>query len=175
MRPLTDRQSLFVREYLVDLNATKAAERAGYSPRSASRQAVDLLRKPQVAAAVQHEMDKRGRRTAITADKVLAEIAKLGFSDVRGMFDEQGRLRAIKDLPDDLAAAIASFEVVSQRVPGSDPVEIEHVAKVKLWDKRGSLELLGKHLKLFTERIEVEATSRVYVLPPEPQRGAGDA
>lgn len=152
---LTPKQQAFVREYLVDLNATKAAIRAGYSGRNADKIGSQLLGKTRIQAEIQAAMDKRVERTEIDQDRVLGEIAKLAFADIRKVFDQAGNLLPVHMLPDEIAASISSIEVVTSRIPGSDPVEVEHTAKIKFWDKRGSLELLGKHLKLFVDRIEV--------------------
>ena len=152
---LTNKQKAFVKEYLVDLNATQAAIRAKYSKKTAGAIGEENLKKPDIAKAIQAEMDKRGKRTEITADKVLQELAKLGFADIRNVFNEHGQLLPIHMLPAEVAASISSIEVVTTRIPGSDPVEVEHTSKIKFWDKRGSLELLGKHLKLFTDKVEI--------------------
>lgn len=153
-KELTPKQAMFVKEYLIDLNATQAAIRAGYSPKRADAIGHENLRKPVIDVAIQEAMDIRAEKTGITADKVLQEIAKLSFSDVRGLFDEDGRLLPVHMLPDSIAASVSSVEVVTTRVPGTEPVQVEHTSKIKFWDKRGSLELLGKHLKLFTDKIE---------------------
>lgn len=152
---LNNKQKSFVREYLVDLNATQAAIRAKYSKKSAYSIGEENMRKPEIAKSIQAEMDKRGKRTEITADKVLQELAKLGFADIRNVFNENGQLLPVHMLPPEVAASISSIEVVTTRIPGSDPVEVEHTSKIKFWDKRGSLELLGKHLKLFTDKVEL--------------------
>ncbi len=81
--PLNDRQARFVAEYLVDLNATQAAIRAGYSPPSARTQAADLLPNPNLAAAIAEAQAARGRRTEVTADRVVLELARVAFGDPR--------------------------------------------------------------------------------------------
>lgn len=151
---LTPKKLMFVQEYLKDLNATQAAIRAGYSEKTAGQQGDRLLKDVQVATLVQEAMDKRSVETGITAKRVLEETARLAFSDLRRLFDEHGNLRPLHELDDATAAGIASFEVVTKRVPGAEPAEVEHVAKVKMWDKGKSLELLGRHLKLFTDKVE---------------------
>lgn len=106
-----------------------------------------LLRKPGIAELVQELREKRAARTGITADRVLEEIGRLAFSDLRKVFDENGRLRPLSTLDDTAAAAIASLEVVTKTVPvGDEAVDIEHVHKIKVWDKPRSLELLARHL-----------------------------
>jgi phage terminase small subunit len=161
MKPkaLTPKQAAFVREYLIDLNATQAAIRAGYSPKTSEEQGYQLLRKTSVKAEIQAAMDKRAAKTEVNSDRVLNEITKLAFADIRKVFDESGNLLPVHMLPDEIAASISSIEVVTSKIPGSDPVEVEHTAKIKFWDKRGSLEMLGRHLKLFTDKIEVDVTA----------------
>lgn len=77
---LTPKQQVFVREYLVDLNATQAAVRAGYSERSAAERGYELRQKPSVAAAIEVGMTDRGRRTDWTADKVLLELGVIAMN-----------------------------------------------------------------------------------------------
>ena len=151
---LTPKQQMFVAEYLVDLNATQAAIRAGYSKHTAKSVGHENLTKPYIAEAVQLAQAERAQRVEVSQDVVLKELLKLALSDVRGLFDDNGRLLPVHMLPDNIAAAVSSVEVVTSRIPGSDPVEVEHTSKIKFWDKRGSLELLGRHLKLFTDKVE---------------------
>jgi|SRR6185503_13120087 len=153
---LTDKQAMFVQEYIVDLNATQAAIRAGYSEESASVIGCENLTKPYIQAAVQKAMDLRSERVQITADRVLVELAKIGFADVRDMFTDSDQIKCVKNLPDDIAAAVQSIEIVTRPdgVDENGDKTVEHIHKIKLADKKSSLELLGKHLKLFADRIE---------------------
>jgi hypothetical protein len=89
-RKLTDRQRLFAREYLVDLNATRAAIRAGYSQASASQRGWALRRHPEVAARIEAAMADRSEAVGITAERVLCELARLGFANIRDYFDGGG-------------------------------------------------------------------------------------
>lgn len=154
---LTAKQRRFADEYLIDLNATAAYKRAGYAAEgnSAEVNASRLLSNAKVAEYIQAAMDERSQETKIDANKVLSEIGKLAFADIRKVFDSEGRLLPIHQLPDEIAASISSIEVVTSRVPGGEPADVEHTSKIKFWDKRGSLELLGKHLKLFTDKTEL--------------------
>lgn len=151
MRELTGKQKRFVEEYLCDLNATQAAIRAGYSAKTAEVVGYENLRKPQIAAAIQAEMDKRSARTEMTQDAVLLELRKLASSDIRKVFDDQGRLLPVHMLPDDIAPAVSSVKVTTSRVPGTDPVEVEFTTEVKFWDKPKAIDLAGKHLMLWKE------------------------
>lgn len=155
--PLNERQALFAQEYIVDLNATQAAIRAGYSESTAGSQGHDLLKIPEIQAAIQKAMDLRAERVGITADRVLVELARMGFADIRHIFTASGQLRDIASLPDEVAAAVSQVEVVTKPSADVDKEgnrEIEYVHKIKLADKRSSLELLGKHMKLFADRVE---------------------
>lgn len=151
---LTTKQSVFVQEYLVDLCATKAAIRAGYSKKSAMEIGYENLRKPQIQTAIQKAMAERSERTKITIDMVVAELAKPGFIDIRKIFTPAGNLISPADLPADVAAAIQSIEVVvrptGERDEDDNPI-VEHVHKIRFHDKIKSLELIGKHLGMFND------------------------
>ncbi len=156
MSKLTNKQKTFVEEYLVDLNATQAAKRAGYSKKTAKQMGTENLSKPVIQEAIAIAMDARSRRTEITADRVLQELAKLGFSNIQGIFTEAEQLKAISALPEEIAASIQSIEVVVRPTYEEDDEGnkiVEHIHKIKLADKRGPLELLGKHLVLFSDKI----------------------
>jgi phage terminase small subunit len=149
------KQKIFADEYLVDLNQTRAYIAAGYSEKGAAQSASALLRNPKVAAYIETKLEKRSEKLGITAERVLAEIAKLAFLDPRKLFHESGNLKAITELDDDTAASIAGVdfeELYAGR--GDDRENIGRVAKIKIADKGINLERLGKHLKLFTDKVE---------------------
>lgn len=149
---LNARQVRFVEEYLVDFNATQAAIRAGYSKRTASEQGYDLLRKPQIAEAIQAKQRELSAKTGITVERVVQELARLAFSDIRKLYREDGSLKNPTELDDEAAAALAGVDVVelagAMKVGGEDGGQhaAMYVKKVKLWDKKGALETLLKHL-----------------------------
>lgn len=173
---LSPKQAKFVSEYLVDLNATQAAVRAGYSGKTAYSQGQRLLKHVEVAASVSKAQASRAERTEITADRVLAELAKIGFADVRKLFTPGGNLLPPSDMDDDTAATIASVEVVTRRLPGSGDdleeqghggalrrggAEVEYIHKIKSWDKLGALTQIGRHLGMFTDKVDLNATHTV--------------
>lgn len=152
---LTAKQRRFVGEYLIDLSATKAAIRAGYSAKTAHSAGPRLLEHVGVAKAIDEAMAQRAERTRITADRVLRELARIAFSDIRALFDEKGALRNVADLSDDEAAALAAVEVSEIfEGRGEDREHVGYLKKVKLWDKKGALELAMRHLGLLKERVE---------------------
>ena len=100
-------------------------------------------------------MDERSKRTKITSDRILEEIAKIGFSDIRNIFTEADNLHSVSALPDGIAACVQSVEVVTRQTGETDEdgnKKVEYVHKIRLADKLRGLELLGKHLVLFTEK-----------------------
>lgn len=108
---LTPKQAAFVREYLIDLNATQAAIRAGYSQKNADKIGPELLGKTRIKAEIQTVMDERAERLEITADRVLKEIAKLAFYDPRKLLKPDGTPRSIHELDDNTAAAVAGIRI----------------------------------------------------------------
>lgn len=149
---LTPKQAVFVEEYLVDLNATQAAIRAGYSSRTAHIIAGQLLDKTLVAEAVAKAKAERSRRTGISADRVLEELARIAFSDMGEFADWSGEQVTLR----------ASSEIDTRCV-----VEVKQTAKqfgadvgIKLHDKLGALNALAKHLGLLPEKHEHDITLR---------------
>ena len=156
---LTAKQAAFVREYLVDLNAAAAARRAGYSPKTSNVIACELLAKPNIQEAIQAEMSERAKRTEITADKVLKEFAKLAFFDPRKLFDEKGYPKDITELDDNTAAALAGLDVTQEVDPDSGTTS--YTKRYKLASKQAALDSLGRHLGMFLDRSEVNASVAV--------------
>lgn len=148
MRKLTPKQATFVSEYLLDLNATQAAIRAGYSKNRASEIGYQLLQKTTVQAAIQEAKEARSERIEVSADRVLQELIRLGTSNVKQLFDNRGNLLDIHEIDDNTAAAISSIEVVMEKGQEGNETTV-FTKKVRFWDKKGSLELIGKHLGIF--------------------------
>ena len=143
MAKLTAKQKKFVEEYLIDLNATQAAIRAGYSPNTAQEQSSRLLSNVMVKNEIDKAMAQRSRRTGISQDRVLRELAKIAFvnpNDVINFSDATVKMTSEENL-----AAIASVKV--KKIPGEygDATERE----IKLCDKLKALDLLGKHLGIY--------------------------
>jgi phage terminase small subunit len=156
---LNPKQARFVDEYLIDLNAKQAAIRAGYSERTAESQGSRLLSHAMVAAEVADRQVERSQRTGVTQDRVLEELARLAFSDVRAIFSEGGGLKHPGVLNDGAAAAIGAVEVVTKTIPlGNGEVDVEHTHKIKMWDKPRALEMLARHLGMFNDKLQVTVT-----------------
>jgi phage terminase small subunit len=150
---MTPKQQRFVQEYLLDLCATKAAIRAGYSRRSARAIGHENLTKPDIARAIHEAIAARGERTEISADQVVRELAAIAFADVRTLLDSDGRFRAIRDLDSMTATPLAAIEI---REIADEPGRL---LKVRLWNKLKALELLGRHFGVFSERDRLEGAA----------------
>jgi len=155
-------QTVFAREYLVDLNGAAAARRAGYKGTDHSMEVIAsrLLRAPAVAALIQAGMAKRAERTQITADRVLVELARIAFLDPADLFDAHGNPKPIADIPEHARHAIIGCDVVQlYEGAGQTKKQDGEVRKIKLADKVRALELLARHLGLIKDRVEVDITS----------------
>lgn len=147
-KALNPKQQQFVAEYLIDLNATQAAIRAGYSPKTAGVQGFDLLRKPEIAAAIESLRNEHAKNTGLTVERVLTEAMRLAFFDIRKLTDAEGNPIPINQLDDDTAAAIQGLELATERSRDEDGSGTL-VRKYKIADKNAALERLFKHLGLF--------------------------
>lgn len=145
---MTKKQKLFVEEYLIDLNATQAAIRAGYSPDTAGSIGGENLKKPEISAAIAKAMAERSRRTGINQDRILQEIAKLALVNIDDVVDlETGEIKESATKED--LACIQSIKI--------KPTEFGTEREIKFYDKKGSLEMAGKHLGMFKDKLELEA------------------
>ena len=135
---------------MVDLNATQAAIRAGYSPKNAQKIGSQLLDKTSVYSEIQRRMAQQSKRTGITADRVLRELAKIGFANSKNIIDpETGRIRP--GVSEDDMAAVASIKVKTSESDHGSSKERE----VKMMDKNRALELLGRHLGMWNDKLTV--------------------
>ena len=158
-KTLTPKQQRFGEEYLIDLNATQAAKRAGYSEKTAFRIGTENLHKPAIQVAIQEALQKRSDRTEITADSVLRELAVLAFSDMAHyvQFNEAGNiLLDFSQMPAGASRAIA--EVVQDEYVDGKGEEARTVKRTrfKLHGKQPALDSLAKHLGMYIERHAVE-------------------
>src|SRR6266853_5357370 len=159
---MTPKRERFVEEYLVYFNGTRAAIRAGYSPRTADVQAYDLLRNPQVQTFVEQGKAQQCTHLGLTRERVLNEIRRIATADIGECFDENGRLRPMKSLDPDTRAALASIKVLKTNIVSGDGSR-EEVHEVKLWDKLKALELAAKHLGMFNETVKHEGAVELVV------------
>lgn len=150
MANLTPKQQRFVEEYLIDLNATQAAIRAGYSEKSAQEIGAENLSKPMVAKAIQEALQERKERVQIDADYVLKRLVEIDQMDVLDIMDDDGNVKPLRDWPKIWRQYISNIETISM-----DDGE-GWLKKIKWPDKVKNLELLGKHISVgaFKDKVE---------------------
>jgi len=155
---LTAKQARFVDEYMVDLNATQAAIRAGYSAKTAADIGRQLLRKTPVAGAIAERQRAVSERTGVTAERVIEELAKIGFANMQDYMrvgSDGDPYLDFSALTRDQAAALSEVTVEDFKDGrGEDARDVRRV-KFKLHDKRAALVDLGKHLGLFKDKVEL--------------------
>ena len=142
---MTKKQKRFIEEYLIDLNATQAAIRAGYSSDTAYSIGNENMKKPEIKACIDKAMAERSRRTAVNADRVLMELAKVAFVNASDVIDADTATVKADALPEDTVA----IQSVKVKTFGEDGLERE----IKMADKLKALELLGKHLGMFKDKV----------------------
>lgn len=160
---MTAKQKRFCEEYLIDLNATQAAIRAGYSPESAQQIGTENLSKPVIRARIDTEIAERSRRTGVNADRVVQELAKIAFVKATDIIDPN--TATVRDsATEEDKACIAAVKFKSSSGESSDSVERE----IRMCDKLKALELLGKHLGMFTDKVNVSGGGVVQIVDDIP-------
>jgi phage terminase small subunit len=141
---LTSKQKRFCEHYLINLNASRAAIKAGYSPNGARVTGCRLLANPNIQAEIQRHIEQIAEKNMITVEKIIQEISRTAFFDPRDLFDKNGLLRDISDLPENVAQAISSFDVT--QISTSDG-GIERTKRIRLFDKLKALETLLRYIR----------------------------
>ncbi|HBN9516818.1 TPA: terminase small subunit [Pseudomonas aeruginosa] len=154
---LTKKQRLFVDEYLIDLNATQAAIRAGYSTRRATEIGYQLLQRPEVAQAIQAAMAERSKRTEVEADYVIRRLREIDEMDVLDILEDDGSFRSIRDWPRVWRQFLSGIEIAELFEGRGDDRRIAGVLrKVKWPDKLRNLELLSRHVGTESAALDLE-------------------
>ena len=143
----------FCREYVKDFNGTRAAIAAGFKEKAAYSQASRMLKNVKVQEFIARLSEGKAKKAKLNADDVLLELKKLALADLRVLFDEKGKLKDTKDWPDDISMAVSSVKIKESIHPVTRKVT-GHTKELKLWDKTKALELIGRHLKLYTDKVE---------------------
>jgi len=156
---LTPRQAKFVREYVKDLNGTRAAKDAGYAPGGddvvAASEAHRLLRTPKVYKELQRRITRIAERDELTADRVLRETRALAYSDVSHyLVDDRGNVELAPGAPPNAMAAVQS---IKRRTTTDKDGNVTREVEIKLWDKPGMVKLAGRYAAIsgFTDRTEL--------------------
>lgn len=165
---LKAKESIFVKEFCVDRNGTRAAKEAGFGSRGSGKKAAQvaanaaarMLKKSYIQAAIAANTSKMLAKADLKAEDVLKEIQKLAFVKLSGAYDEHGNLLSVHDMPEDVQAALSGLETEYKDFGNTV------VKKVKLADKVRSLEMLAKHFKLLTDLVESKVDAKVEVVDP---------
>lgn len=153
MAKLTDKQRRFVDEYLIDLNATQAAIRTGYSAKTAEQQGSRLLINVKVQQAISKKMAERSKRTGINQDRVVLELARIAFVKMTDVVDNDGKIK--EDATDDDLACIESIKY--------KPTDAGVEREVKVSPKIKALELLGRHLGMWNDKLDVSVVRPIVI------------
>jgi len=146
---LTAKQSHFVLLYSAESNASKAAIGAGYSEKTARTVAARLLAKSGIREAIHEQRDCLVEKQRTTIAKTIREYARIGFSDIRQLFDNKGKLLPLSDWTPGIAGAVQSLEVVTHKNGRSK------INKIRLYPKVAALDTIAKHLGMLVDRHEV--------------------
>ena len=167
MAELNQRQEMFCREYIKDLNGTQAAIRAGYSPRTADRMAYELLKKPEIQAFVLQSKAERVEEVKVDANYVLKRLIEIDEMDVADILDDGGDFLPIRKWPKTWRTTLSGLDIAI--INSSDTETI--LKKIKWPDKVKNLELLGKHIGVgaFSEKVD-HTSSDGSMSPARPTR-----
>lgn len=171
---MTPKQALFVKEYLVDKNGTRAYMRAfGKKQNVAGSLASLLLKNVEVKAAVDEELKKQADKIEMTANEVLLNLKNIANVDLAEAYDERGELKSIHDMPERIRKSISGIETVPEyEMVGGKKKFMGFKKKLKFWDKPKTLELIGKHLKLFNDSPLVDPNAgNIQVILQMPANG----
>lgn len=157
MAKLTEKQQRFVDEYLIDLNATQAAIRAGYSAKTACEQGARLLANVKIQGTIAEHMAERSKRTGVNQDRIVRELAKIAFVNLTDIVDEEGRIRS--NATDEDLSCLESIKYKESSSETGDSVERE----VKIASKLKALELLGKHVGMWNDKLNVEMDAELNI------------
>lgn len=160
---MTRKQERFVQEYLVDLCATQAAIRAGYSPRSAQQVSAKLMLNTVIRARIDQAMAELSKRTGVNQERVIRELAKAAFVNATDVVDFESAKLLPTATPED-TAAIASVKV--KTIPTAEGLGVER--EIRMADKLKALELLGKHFGMFTDNVRLSGNVGVQIIDDIP-------
>lgn len=151
---ISDKHRRFADEYLIDLNGTQAAIRAGYSAKTANEQSSRLLADVNIRKYIDDAIEKRQARVYITQDRILQELARIAFFDIRTLYNDDGTLKQPHELSDDAAAVLAGIETIETRSTEDENSKVlEYTKKAKVFDKNTALTLAMRHMSMLNDKI----------------------
>lgn len=166
---LSDKQERFCHEYLIDLNGTQAAIRAGYSPKTAKEQAAQHLTKLNIQKYLQELKTKVSDKLEITREMILEGYRRLAFYDARKFYDAAGNLIQVPDLDDETAFALTGFEVMEEKGGNGQGQQIVlgYTKKIKMSDRKGAMDSISKVLGYFAPEKVAQTDKEGNDIPAE--------
>jgi phage terminase small subunit len=161
---LTDKQERFCQEFIIDMNATQAALRSGYSGKTAHSIGAENLTKPEIQSRLTELKKVLSEKVSITQEMVLNELAKVGFSNLQDYFEDDLSPKSLSELSESKGRALSSIKKTIVTYEGGSTETVEF----KLHDKIKSLELLGKHLGFFEK--DNKQGNTVFINPATPEQ-----
>lgn len=159
LNAMTPQQEVFVQEYLVDLNATQAAIRAGYPPARAGQAATIIMKHPPVRDQIAKLMAARSRRVGINADRVLQKLGTIINGDPRSMFTDSGGLKQPTEMDKDDALMLAGVKTRRIVAMGEDgKMQPEEITEIKFVDPLSALSLAMRHLGMMNDKLDINVT-----------------
>lgn len=158
---LNEKQKRFCEEYLIDLNATQAAIRAGYSVKTAAEQSSRLLTNVNIQNEISTKMAERSKRTGVNQDRIVQELARLAFCNLTDVVDRDGKIR--DSATEDDLACIESMKVKKTSIGNGENISDSEEREVKIYSKLKALELLGKHLGMWRDKQDINIALPVVI------------
>lgn len=153
---LNEKQIIFCKEYLVSMNATESAIKAGYSKKTAYSQGCRLLKDVRIKTFIDEQLYERASKLDITPNRILEELGHIAFFDISNIYDGIS-LKEIDSLPENITRAISG---IKSRMEKSEGENVAEIVEIKSNDKLKALEMLMKHLGMFTEKIVADVTTQ---------------
>ena len=175
MSKLTPKQQRFIDEYLIDLNATQAAIRAGYSEKTAHSIGEENLKKPGIAQAVNSALEKRAKKTKIDAEWVINELQSMWNADISDIITSCGHVKPVQEWPPEWKKQLNGFEIAELWDRTEDtPMQVGDLKKLKWINRERIMEMTGKHVgvQAFQERKLVEHVDKTDMLAKARKRAS---
>jgi phage terminase small subunit len=160
----TDKERLFAHEYLIDKSKKEAAIRAGYSEKTAVKIGSEVYNRPHVKAWINERLAEKCQELDVTAERIIQELALIGFANLKGAYNPDGSFKHFPDMPEEVQRVISGMDVDELfEGHGEEREQVGFTKKVRQWDKLKALELLGKNLKMWTDKVEVSERPMVHI------------
>lgn len=153
------KQKMFCEEYMIDFNGAAAAVRAGYSEKTANRISSHQLTKVDIKEYIHKRLKEKEIYTQVTQERVLLEIARLAFRDLRNAYDKNGNYLPVHELPDEIAASVSSIKTIETIDENGNRKTV--ISDLKFFDKGKQIDLACRHLGMLTDKLQIDVTDNL--------------